>query len=472
MDYSLIAPELILALFSLSVLAVDFYSPEKKILPRLSIAGLGISLLSVLALFGSEEVLFGGMWIVDDYAIYFKLLFLLAGILVVLASSDYIAGRKNEGEYYVLLIWAVLGAMWVASSGDLINLFVSFELAGISTYALAGFFKDEKSSEAAMKYFIIGTMSSALFLFGMSIIYGLTGTTNLSAIRQSLDVIGANPLALLGVASLIAGFGFEMAIVPFHMWVPDTYQGAPTTVTAFLASVVEAMAFAAVFRLFFGSLGAMQMSWSMAFVVLALITMTLGNVVALAQANMKRMLAYSSIGHAGYVIIALAVISPLGIAGGLLHILGSILAKGGAFIAAALVVRQTGLELIKDYSGLRKTAPITALCMTIFLLSLAGIPPLIGFVSKFVLVSAAIEAGGIMIWLAIFLIVNSAISLYFYTMVMKQMHLGEPKEGVRIHESGGFVAAMLAAMILTIAIGLYPEPLIRFLLAIGGGLLT
>ncbi|RMF89383.1 MAG: NADH-quinone oxidoreductase subunit N, partial [Methanobacteriota archaeon] len=420
--FVVLAPEIIMTVWGLLTPLLDAFTEKKeRLLAYWTFAGLLGSLIILLALMKERALIWGGILVVDPFSQFFKLLFLLVALLVA-GTAVSTKEIEDRGVYFSLLFYAVLGMMLVASSGEFITLFVSLELATLSTFALAGFIKkDPLSSEAALKYFIIGAFSSAIILFGMSLIYGVAGSTYLNVISDSVAALFAghrvyDPALTLGVILLIAGFGFEIAAVPFHLWVPDTYEGAPTTITILLATGAEAMGFAAVFRIFGQALISMAGLWTMAFAALAILTMTWGNVAALAQNNVKRMLAYSSIGHAGYVMIALALLTPkglmaLGVAGALLHLLAYVFMTGGAFAVVSFISNTYKAHTYEDYKGMRDLAPISSFAMAIFLLSLAGVPPFAGFLSKFVLFAAAIGAN--MVILAVFGVVNSAISLYY-----------------------------------------------------------
>jgi NADH-quinone oxidoreductase subunit N len=467
MSYILLAPEFLLVAASLAVILIGLFmkTEQKKNLAYLTIASLGVALIMVLATVRVEAVFLYNAFVIDGFAQFFNVLFLSVAILVCIASLKYYEDHPNQDEYYALLLMATVGMMTVALANDLITLFVGFELASISTYVLAGFNKDKRSLEAAMKYFIIGALSSTLLLFGISFIYGLTGSTNISVISTSLT---NTSVALLAMILILAGFGFKMALVPFHMWAPDTYQGAPSVVTALLASASKKMGFIAAFRVFVIALIAIKMEWYLAFAILAVITMTLGNIVAIVQDNIKRMLAYSSIAHAGYIAIAFVVVSKsagaaqLAIAGGILHALSHALATAGAFIVAAAVasvVLTNGggkAEGMESYSGLGKTAPITALVMAILLCSLAGIPPTFGFYSKFVLFLSAIR--GDLLWLAVIAVLNSALSVYYYVRVIMRMYWGEPL-GEKVREPPAYVVALTLALIGIMLLGIYPTPI-------------
>ncbi|HNW38310.1 MAG TPA: F(420)H(2) dehydrogenase subunit N, partial [Methanosarcina vacuolata] len=305
---------------------------------------------------------------------------------------------------------------------DFILLFCAFELASFATYALAGFEKQNQVSlEGAMKYFMMGAVSSALMLFGISFVYGATGTTSIPMIAENASLLAENPIGLVAVVLLIAGFGFKMALVPFHMWAPDTYQGSPSVVSSLLAAGSKKMGFVAAFRVFILALAALQPDWQLAFTILAVVTMTFGNVVAVSQTSMKRMLAYSSLAQAGYIAMAFVVMTPMALTGGIFYTLAHAFMKGGAFIAAGAVVwmittQKTGDLQVPDhldnFRGLGKRMPLVALCMTVFVFALAGIPLTSGFMAKFVLFSSAIQAG--MTWLAVIAILNSALSLFYY----------------------------------------------------------
>jgi len=461
-QYIAAAPELIIAIWGLLTPLIDAFSKRRgRLIVYWSFAGFLLALGAVALLIDARAIIWSGILVVDRFSQFFKLIFLLVALLV---AGTAVSTRDVEelGVYFTLLYYATLGMMLVASSGELITLFVSLELATLSTFALAGFVKrNPLSSEAALKYFIIGAFSSAIILFGMSIIYGVSGSTYLAVISDSLAALATGhsmfDTALgLGVILLITGFGFEIAAVPFHLWVPDTYQGAPTTVTILLSTGAEAMGFAAVFRIFGGALTSLSQLWMTAYALLAILTMTWGNVAALAQNNVKRMLAYSSIGHAGYILIALAVLTPLGFAGGLIHLLAYVFMTGGAFAVVSYLSNTYNAHTYEDYRGLRDVAPFTCFSMVIFLLSLAGVPPLAGFLSKFVLFAAAI--GAHMAVLAVFGIINSAVSLYYYAHVMKNMYLRDlPAPIERRPEPRLFLLIMSLAVVLTFLIGLLPE---------------
>jgi proton-translocating NADH-quinone oxidoreductase chain N len=353
---------------------------------------------------------------------------------------------------------------------------VGFELASLSTYGLAAFDKSRKNLEAAMKYFIFGSVSSALMLFGFSLLYGMAGTTKIADIA-TIALGAASPAILVALIFVIAGFAFKMALVPFHMWAPDTYEGAPPLVSALLAAGSKKMGFAAAFRVIIVALIAVRMEWYLAFAILAAITMTLGNLVACWQNNVRRILAYSSIAQAGYISIAVVVvgaatnlpnsqsIAQIGIAGGLLLILAHALMKTGAFIGTAQVASgiandgKTDPDDISNYAGLGRRAPVTAFCMMVFMFALAGIPPTAGYIGKFVLFSSAIYAG--LVWLAALAILNSALSLYYYLRIINYMYLKEPA-GPKIAEPRGYAVALILTMLAVFWVGLLPQGFVNW----------
>jgi NADH-quinone oxidoreductase subunit N len=455
----------------LAVLIILFGSLMKggKIWGYLSLAGLAAALALVMSS-RTGTVFFFDTLSVDVISQFFKAVFLVVSLLVVIASlSRYTA--KGSDEYYSLILLATVGMMVVASSVDLVTLFVGFELASLSTYALAAFDKSKRNLEAAMKYFIFGSVSSAMMLFGFSLLYGMAGSTRIADIANTA-LISFGPATLVALLFVIAGFAFKMALVPFHMWAPDTYEGAPPLVSALLAAGSKKMGFAAAFRVIIVALLALRLEWYLAFAILAAITMTLGNLVACWQNNVRRILAYSSIAQAGYISIAFVVvgaasampngqsIAQLGIAGGLLLILGHALMKTGAFIGTAQVASMVGShgesdpDDISNYAGLGRRAPITAFCMLIFMFALAGIPPTAGYIGKFVLFSSAIYSN--LVWLAVLAILNSALSLYYYLRIVSYMYLKEPA-GPKMPEPMGYAAALVLTLIAVLWIGVFPQ---------------
>lgn len=473
-----LAPEIAVAATGLIILLIGvFMSPRtKNVLGYLATLGILAALVLTVHSFGTEATMFSGTVSIDALSQFFKLVFLAVALIVSVASIKYNENSDHTEEFYTLVLFATLGMMVVASANDLILLFCAFELASFATYALAGFEKQNpKSLEGAMKYFVIGAVSSALMLFGISFVYGATGTTSISVIAENASLLAENPIGLVAVVLLIAGFGFKMALVPFHMWAPDTYQGSPSVVSALLAAGSKKMGFVAAFRVFIVALAALQPDWQFAFTILAVVTMTFGNVVAVSQTSVKRMLAYSSLAQAGYIAMAFVVMTPMALTGGIFYTLAHAFMKGGAFIAAAAVVwmvtsQKTGnlnvptgnLDVpdhLDSFRGLGKRMPLAALCMTIFVFALAGIPLTGGFMAKFVLFSSAIQAG--MTWLAVIAILNSALSLFYYARLVRYMYF-LPPEGKKIGLPFPYAAALLFAAAGVLAMGLWPEPFLQW----------
>lgn len=466
-----LAPEITVAATGLIILLIGvFMSPRtKNVLGYLATLGVLAALSLTVQSFGTEATMFSSTVSIDALSQFFKLVFLAVSLIVSLASIKYNENSDHTEEFYSLVLFATLGMMVVASSNDFILLFCAFELASFATYALAGFEKQNpKSLEGAMKYFVIGAVSSALMLFGISFVYGATGTTSIPMIAENASLLAANPIGLVAVVLLIAGFGFKMALVPFHMWAPDAYQGSPSVVSSLLAAGSKKMGFVAAFRVFLVALAALQPDWQFAFALLAVVTMTFGNVVAVSQTSVKRMLAYSSLAQAGYIAMAFVVMTPMALTGGIFYILAHAFMKGGAFIAAAAVVwmittQRTGdLEVpdhLNNFRGLGKRMPLAALCMTVFVFALAGIPLTSGFMAKIVLFSSAIQAG--MTWLAVIAILNSALSLFYYARLVRYMYF-LPPEGKKIGLPFPYAAALLLAAVGVLAMGLWPEPFLQW----------
>jgi proton-translocating NADH-quinone oxidoreductase chain N len=481
-NYQVIIPEIMVCIFALAIPLLSFLlkKEHRNLLGYVSLYALLVAFLYLLSLLKVNATLFGSFFVLDSVAIIFKAVFLSVAILVVIASLEFVKDEQNRGEYYSLLLFATLGMMLVASAGDLVTIYVGLELASISTYALVAFKRDKMSIEAAMKYFIPSAFFSALILFGISLVYGVIGTTSLSLSASAAPILELTPTALLAMAFLFAGFGFKMAAVPFQMWVPDTYEGAPTPISAFLAAGSKKVAFAAIFRIVMFFMVAFKLEIGMLIGVVSIITMTFGNFVALAQKNVKRMLAYSSIAQAGYILVGLAVatklgyVGQLGLASSMLHIAVHAFMKAGAFIAVAAVSYMLIGDTVDKYTGLSRRAPITAFCMLVFLASLTGIVPFGGFVSKFLLFIAAVKAGGFMTLLAVSLAVNSALSVYYYGRLIKNMYFMPAEEAERVEDYQKhltFLVPMVICVIMLLIIGIYPMPFFNYAMSAAVGLM-
>jgi len=363
--------------------------------------------------------------------------------------------------------------MLMAATTELISIYIALELTSISLYVLTGFLKDPKSSEASLKYLLLGAVASALLLFGMALVFGFTGQTQLGAIAQSIQALSpqgvlASPGLILGLVLLIAGFGFKIAAVPFHMWVPDVYEGAPTPITAYLSVASKAAGFALILRVFFSAFGMPQwlsLEWGLIFAILSAIGMFAGNIVAIPQTNIKRMLGYSSIAQAGYLMVGLAVVgfSPatdvVGRSSILFFLAGYAVTNLGAFIAIIAISNKLNSDLIDDYAGMGKRAPILSLALTLCLISLIGIPPAAGFMAKFYIFSGAVQHG--LLWLVILGVINSVISAYYYLRVVKVMWLGEPASDAKVPSSGALRVALALSCLGVLLLGIVPGLMMR-----------
>jgi len=465
LDFWLLSPELALCGIALLVILLDLFIEQKKMLAWISVVGLIIPIALTIALWGEREVSFSGMLVVDDFSLFFKFVIFGIAALVILSSIEYVSKfARFQGEYYALVLLSAGGLALMASTGELISIYISLELASISLYALVAFLKDSKSSEAGLKYMILGAISSAVLLLGMAFIFGVTGTTHLDQILAQVGGLFSgsevqlwdNPALLFGIVLMVAGFGFKIASVPFQMWVPDVYEGAPTPITAYLSVASKAAGFAVVLRVFHAAFGDPVISgdWSMIFAVLGAISMTLGNVVAIAQTNIKRMLGYSSIAHAGYIMVGLAAVSTLGKSGVLFFLAGYALANLGAFIAIITISNKTGSDQISDYAGMARRSPMVAFILEFCLISLIGIPPSVGFMAKFYIFNAAIQQD--LLWLVIVAVLNSVISAYYYLRVVKVMYLGEPSSEEAIPSSIPLRAALAITSLGVLVLGVYP----------------
>jgi NADH-quinone oxidoreductase subunit N len=461
-DFWYLLPELTLTGGLLLLLLADLLTPRSKqgILTALSLFIVGATMASLFPFAGENLTVARGLIAVDGFGFFFKLIVLLAAGLTILMASRYLETEgSRRGEFYFLILCATLGMMFLASGVDLITIFIGLETMAVSFYILVGYLKpNRRSNEAAVKYFLLGAFSLGILLYGMSLLYGLTGSTNLRAIVSALAVQAPGPLLMLALVLIIAGIGFKIAAVPFHMWAPDVYEGAPTPVTAFLSVGSKAASFAMLLRILFEGLPFLKAEWQVCFYMLAVLTMTAGNVLALTQSNVKRMLAYSSIAHAGYVLIGVVAATPRGIVAMLIYLMIYVFMQLGAFAVVTLLRREDVIgDELKDLSGLYVRSPLAATAMLLFMLSLAGIPPTAGFMGKFWLFGAAIEAG--YIWLAVIGVLNSVLSLGYYARVVVFMFMKEESVGSPIVARPALATALIVATIGTLGLGLYPRPL-------------
>ena len=434
------------------------------------LASLGYVIYQIATEQVAKAAIFSEDVLVDDtFGGLFAIAVLIVAIMTTVGSFNFMRKQSHTAVYYSLILLSSIGMVLVAYSTDLVMLFVAWELMSIPTYVLAGFLKkDPSSNEAALKYFLFGALASAIIIFGISIAYGLTGSTNIGEVIQGFSTLDSQmiPLALLSIAMFIAGFGFKMGLVPFHMWLPDTYEGSPPTITALLAAGTKKVGFAAALRIIVMGTVVLNLDWTFALGVIAVMTMTIGNIAAVMQKNLARMLAYSSIGHAGYILIGLAVapFSPMGIQGSLFHILNHAVMKGAAFIAVAGIVTTLAITNVDKLKGLARKMPITSLGLVVCLLALAGVPPLNGFWSKLVLFGAALDAGVVASWapwLAVAGVLNSALSLAYYGWLIRKMYF-EGEQEKRVKEPKSIIAVMIFSIIFIVTIGVYPEPILQF----------
>jgi NADH-quinone oxidoreductase subunit N len=461
-------PEVVLTTGAVALLVYDgFARRESTGSSGIGWGSLGVIVLAMVAnfwLLGVSEVGTTGIIAVDGFRIFANFLFLGAAALVILISFDYTTREEmREGEFYTLLLLALVGMMLLAASRDLILIFLSFELMSLAAYALVGFNRrDPKSAEAALKYFLLGAFSSAFLLYGMAMLYTAGATTNLGLLRETLDASGMGIAAIMGIALLAVGFGFKVSAVPFHIWTPDAYEGAPTPITAFLAAAIKGAAFAAFIRIFVVALGDLHAYWQGLVWWLALLTMIVPNLIALVQDNIKRLLAYSSIAHAGYLLVALVAANESGMAAFLFYLVAYTVMIVGSF-AVVLVLAGKGdrRQRLSDYAGLGYSRPWAAALLSIFLVSLAGLPPTGGFVGKVYILRAAVEAGYVN--LAVVLVATTLVSYYYYLRVIVAMYMRPETEAPAPMTWGRPLRAALAVCaIVTLYLGVLPAwPLLK-----------
>ena len=482
--YTAALPMLILIIGAIIMPAVYMGTKKKALATAVASVIILISLVINLCMFYADPAFFAEFGKFGEAGSAYSTLFAytkFSGLLILLFQivaflAVFVSGSSREvtklhyGAYLSLMLIATTGMMFVAGANDLIGIFVGVEAVSISSYALVTMKrKDPRAAEAGVKYVIIGGLSTALTIYGISMIYGSLHTFVIADLGKALAETGYTWAFVIGVITMIAGYGFKIAAAPFHMWAPDVYEGSPTPVSMFLATGSKKMGLAVFFKIFLvmfigahvvGGLNIEAVQY--VFAIIAAISMTVGNIVAIAQHNIKRMLAYSSIAQAGYILIAMAVMTPYALTGGLFHMFTHVFMKGGAFlVVGALICAGVG-EKITDYNGLAKRAPVLAFAMMLFLFSLAGVPPLAGFTSKFVLFSGAIYENGAVsswIWLAFVAILNSAISLYYYVKVIKAMYIEKPNRGAegKIKVPRAFAVAILICAVFVIVLGIYPD---------------
>jgi NADH-quinone oxidoreductase subunit N len=449
-EWGMVVPQLIVFFTALILLFADAFIPKERhytILTGISLVGYGAGIVALFWQHGTTNSTFSGSFRADGLTLFLTLTILVAAILTVVSSASYVErleGRMPLGEYYVLIAFATLGSLLVASAGDLVILFIGIELTSLSTYILAAFARRRATAlEGAIKYFLLGAFASTILLYGMAWIYGATGSTNLDAIASELGATLANQdtteaSLLLGMLLLIVGVGFKMAAVPFHFWTPDAYDGAPTPVTGFMSAIPKVAAFAAAIRILVQALEPMRDDWAIVIAVLALITMVFGNIVAVSQRNVKRMLAYSSIAHTGYIMAGIAAYNTDagfgtgqnatddGITSVLYYMLSYVIMNIGAFAVLAWVQHRGDGMMLDDLSGLAKNSLPAAAALSVFMIALMGIPPTIGFYAKYYVIVALLNSE--LLWLALAIVLMSAVSAYFYLRVVAVMFFSDPAE--------------------------------------------
>ncbi len=460
-DFALLVPEFLLVGLAFVLFTVDLFVPNDKkgILPFLAVAGLLAVAGSVFTLLGNEGSLYANIYVVDKYAIFFKVFLPIVGVVMVIASRDFVRKHlESPGEFYSLIMVSVLGMMLMVSANELLTAYISLELLSFCLYIMAAYAKREaRSNEAGVKYILIGAFSSGVLLYGISLVYGALGTITFEGMADALRAGEYLELAFLtGLVLLIAGFGFKVVAVPFHMWAPDVYEGAPVPVTAYLSVASKAASFALLLRLFAIALEPAIDDWKPIVAAIAALTMTVGNVVAISQKNIKRLLAYSSIGHAGFLLVGIAALSEMASTALVLYLVGYAATTFVAFICVIIYFNLTGSEKIEEYAGLAKRSPVLALAMTISLFSLAGLPFFAGFTIKFYIFAAAAKED--LIWLVAIAVVNSLISVYYYLMVIRQMYIKPAPEGSKSLTMPRITGAALLTLIgVVFLIGIYPQ---------------
>jgi len=466
-DLSLIGPEILMLILSCGLLMVDLFIPKDKkrvvgVLALLGVVVIGLVTATYWVGLSKPVTTFSGTFVMDRFALMFKEVFLFCTAITILLSLKYLEVEGvSLGEYYALMLFCTLGMMIMVSGADLIVIYLGLETMALSVYVLAGFMRfDQKCNEAALKYFLLGVFISGILLYGIALTYAATGSTQLAQVASVVKTKGLmdNPLLIMAMFLLAAGFGLEIAMAPFHFWAPDVYEGAPTPITAFISVAPKAAAFAALIRVFFYGIQLLMPHWQVLLWIICAVTMTIGNVTALLQENMKRMLAYSSIAHAGYILLGVLAANQMGVQGVTFYFFAYAFMNMGAFGLVIYLKRENIVgDRVDDFTGLAQTHPLAAVIMVIFLLSLAGIPPTAGFVGKFLLFAAVIKAG--FYWLVVIAALNSVIALFYYFRVAKFMYMQNPEPLPQPVPGKGLVLALALVGIFTLFFGIFPQPL-------------
>ena len=467
-DLGAIAPELELMLFGMILLIADLLVEDKKWLGFISLGGIAWSGYFLVRLHGVHTTAYSGLLAIDEFSWFFKLLFLTGAALAIIISLKYLdIEREHHGEYYALILFATMGMMFMAGAMDLITLYISLETMAIATYILVGFLRGtQRSNEASLKYFLLGAFSSGIILYGMSLLYGIAGSTRFTEIADALEQRPtSDPISMIALVALSAGLLFKIAAVPFHQWTPDAYEGAPTSITAYMSVAVKAASFAMMVRIFWFAILPLRPHWVLILTVVSILTMSVGNIAAMTQTNIKRLLAYSSISHAGYILLGLIAgnstdLNPTGVTGIVMYLFVYTFTNIGVWaIVVALRRKDIIGEQVDDLNGLIYKQPTAAVLMLIFLLSLAGMPPTGGFIAKYYLFAGLIESDHSK--LAVVAVLNAAVSMYFYLRIVVAMFMKESNEKTGLALSPGIVVALALALIFTMWIGFYPDPFIH-----------
>jgi len=465
-------PEIILTLAGTAIMVLDplIHKRGSKFFGNLAIAALIAGIAGAVYADSQGGPAFGGMLLVDGFATFFRILVMSVGILAVLPSFQFLARQEAEtSEYHALVLFSIAGQCLMAAANDLIIVFIGLEISSIASYVLAGYLRDDKrSNESALKYFLLGSFATAFFLYGVAIVYGVTGTVNLTAVRDAISGQDPAPVIFLGLAAalMFVGLGFKVSAAPFQIWAPDVYQGAPSPVSAFLSAGPKAAAFAVFLRIFLTAFGPIGTAWEPLVWVAALLSMTIGNFAALLQTNVKRLLGYSSIAHAGYVLVALTARSEIGAAAAMFYLAAYALMNVGAFsVVSHLSGKDEKYQNLEDLAGLGKKQPLSAALFTIYLLSLIGVPLTGGFFGKFYIFKAALDTHEqSMVWLAVLGLLNSAVGAYYYLRILVMMYMREPGEGASNVKP--LAPSMRLALILpaagTLFLGIFPTWLLEF----------
>jgi NADH-quinone oxidoreductase subunit N len=467
-EYLRILPEIILTAVATLIMFLEAIASDsqRRMFPPIALAGLAGAMVAAISANASQGMAFHNMLIIDGFATFFRVLVIAVGMLAVFASSEYLRRESHPGgEFYALVLFSVAGQCVMATASELIMIFIGLEISSIASYILAGYLRDDsRNNESALKYFLLGSFATAFLLFGISWIYGYTGSTNLAEIRRQLEIPGGASQLITGTAAglMFVGFAFKISAAPFQVWAPDVYQGAPAPVSAFLSVGPKAAAFAILIRTYFTAFGPVAHQWVPVLWTVSLATMIVGNFAAIQQSNIKRLLAYSSIAHAGYVLVAVTAHSEIGSAAAMFYLAAYAFTNFGAFAVVTHVARKgERYTKIEDFAGLAQRQPAMAAMLTIFLLSLIGVPLTGGFFGKFYIFKAALDSH--LVWLTILGLLNSAVAAYYYLRVLVVMYMKDPEPSEALPAAGpALKIAVFGSAIATVFLGIFPSFVLNF----------